>query len=80
MDLDGRRAVEAHMKEERARNVNLDGERAGGVDLDGGCAVEGTHGGGARHRHGGGRCGVKADVEKEQVSMGVWQGNDRVKV
>jgi hypothetical protein len=29
-------AVEAHMKEERARGVNLDGGRVGGMGLDGG--------------------------------------------
>jgi hypothetical protein len=33
-------AVEAHMEEEKARDVNLNGGRAGGVDLDGRHAVE----------------------------------------
>jgi hypothetical protein len=45
--------------------------------------VRHRRGGGARRRRGGARRGgrmAEADTEEERASVGVWRGNDRVRV
>jgi hypothetical protein len=65
----------------RGRGVNLDGGSAGGVDLDSGgsAAIR-------RMRRRSGRLGTgveavdAANAEEEWAPMGVWRGNDMVRV
>jgi hypothetical protein len=44
------------------------------------CGVGARHWSGGAHRGRGGGCAVEADAEEERASVGVWRGNDRVRV